>query len=109
MENIAKDTRMIFIESQNFRNTTCVRVETVILTYLTIRKIPFKKVHPYRKLKLLGINSPSYSVRKKNIVSFGEETISSCLYNEEIKQKIENLKKKDDFYDCLLMAITELL
>lgn len=98
----------IFVESQNYHNTKCIKIETVILTYLTLNNLPFKKVIPSKKLKLLNIDSTSYSIRKKGVVNLGEKILSCTPLPKNLNEKLINLKKKDDFYDCFLMAITEL-
>jgi Poxvirus A22 protein. len=103
-----KENEFFFVEIQNYRNTKCIKIETIIITYLIIHALPHKRVSPFRKIKLLQLDSSSYTKRKNAIISYGEKIVNNVIKSNAIKQKIENLKKKDDFYDCLLMAITEL-
>lgn len=98
-----------YIELQNRRNIQCIKIETMIETYLTLKNLPFKKVHPNKKLKILNLCSTSYYTRKKSVVSAGRKMIKKAIISQTLSEKIEGLKKKDDFYDCYLMAITELL
>jgi hypothetical protein len=103
-----------YIESQNYKNTRCVKIETVIVTFASLKKISFTKVQPYKKLKILDIDSSSYNKRKSGVVAIGEKIVgklasSNDLCPQHIMGKIQQLKKKDDFYDCILMAVTELL
>jgi Poxvirus A22 protein. len=100
-----------YIESQNFKNTKCIRVETAIITYLNLYNYKFKRVQPKKKLTKLSIDSTSYTSRKKGVVNIGEKMLyqDNIVVSEELNTKISALRKKDDFYDCFLMAITELL
>lgn len=96
------------IELQNFRNTRCVKIETVIATYLTLKNIHFNRIQAQTKLRRLNITTSSYSKRKKEAILKGEELIKQHEYSKII-DKISTLKKKDDLYDCILMAIVDLL
>lgn len=98
-----------FVEIQNYRNTKCIKIETVIITYLSINKLKFKKVHSFRKIKMLKLNSSSYHIRKKSVIELGERLLPSSLMSDSLKEKVNGLSKRDDFFDCFLMALTELL
>lgn len=110
MEKIcdAYPLRCVFIESQIFKNVKCLRIETVISTYLTLKNVSFKLVQSSRKYNLLGFASQNYRKRKKFVVEKGEEMLKTMQVSEQLKEKIDSLKKKDDFYDCVLMMCTEL-
>lgn len=98
----------VFIEAQIFKNAKCLRIETVIATYLTLNKIPFKLVQASKKYRLLGFSSHDYRLRKKFVVEKGAEMLKDAVTSDDIRQRIKDLKKKDDVYDCILMMFTEL-
>lgn len=102
------DIEKYFIELQNYRNVKCIKIETAIETYLRINRLYFAKVHPFKKLKSLGIFSSSYFIRKKRVVEHGEKFLTHVVLSQKVSSKLSELKKKDDFFDCFLMAITEI-
>jgi hypothetical protein len=81
-----------YIESQNYKNTRCVKIETVIVTFASLKKISFTKVQPYKKLKILDIDSSSYKKRKSGVVAIGEKIVAklaSCdLCSQHTTEKI---------------------
>jgi uncharacterized membrane protein len=97
-----------FIEVQYHKNSKCTKIETVILTYLTINNLRYKKVHPFHKIKVLNLDSSSYSVRKKSVIEHGKIKLKETIISDQLLDKLDELKKQDDFFDCLLMAWTEL-
>ena len=103
-----KNIDSYYIEKQVSKNTKCKIIETVIITYCKLKNINFNSVNAKGKNKLLKDGSQNYYFRKKDIVKTGEKYLESIIKSDNIKKKITELTKKDDFYDCLLMALTEL-
>ena len=101
----------VFIESQIFKNASCLKIETIISTYLTLKNIPFKMVQSSKKYRVLEMDSEKkkiYRERKKFVVEKGEELLKKTEVEKTVVDKIQQLKKKDDFYDCVLMMFTEI-
>jgi hypothetical protein len=101
------DIDKCFVENQVFSNTVCIKIQTIIETYCHMNKIYCKKVSPTKKFNVLNIDHSSYDIRKKNSVKYGTEYINKMNLDQDLLEKINRLKKKDDFYDCILMMITE--
>lgn len=96
------------IESQIFGNAACVKIQTIIETYCVINDIECTSVPAVRKFKILSIPKPTkYSDRKKIVIEYGSNVIEKYA-TPVIRDRVDKLQKKDDFYDCLLMAISEL-
>ncbi len=95
------------IENQVYNNTTCIKIQTIIEAYCFINKIKCKKVSPKKKFTVLNLEHDTYRKRKQNSIKYGEEIIKTMTISDELREKISNLKKKDDFYDCLLMMLTD--
>jgi hypothetical protein len=97
-----------YIELQSFHNARCSKIETVLATYLTEHGLSFSRVRAQDKLKKHDITTKNYVMRKKEAIRIGEIELQKHSYGC-ITEKINSLKKKDDFYDCVLMAVTELI
>lgn len=99
----------VYIELQVWKNNMCSKIETIQSTFLYLRQIQYKKVTAQSKLKLFNITTSTYSVRKAEAVRIGKELLLAHTCTNEVIVRLESLKKKDDFYDCVLMAVTELI
>lgn len=100
-----ENVNCFYIESQIYFNTKCVRIESILQSLLFSKGIKFEKINAKRKLILFNIGTKSYSKRKRSCIKLGEELIKLTI--NECEEKIKTLTKKDDFYDCVLMAITK--
>lgn len=109
MDNLVEESEKFYIESQNYKNTKCVRLESAIITYCIVHKLAYTGIKAKKKIKMLNIDTSNYYRRKKGVVSKGEELLKRCTVSEELLTQISELSKKDDFYDCFLMAFTELV
>lgn len=96
------------VEQQVRANSVCVRIQTAIECYCYAKRIPYRSVPAARKFAQLSIVKPkAYSARKRASVKYGSSVLAE-LADGETTRRVEALNKKDDFYDCLLMAIGEL-
>jgi len=96
----------INIELQISKNTKCKRFEYHIESYCEIKNISFIKINPKNKFKLMNELCPKqYYKRKKKIIEIGNKLISE----NKIKCPEIIFKKKDDIFDCILMAFTKYL
>jgi len=96
----------INIELQISKNTKCKRYEYHIESYCEIKKISYNKINPKNKFKLINEICPKqYYKRKKRIIEIGNNLIAE----NKIKCPEIPFKKKDDIFDCILMAYTKYL
>lgn len=94
----------INIELQISKNIKCKRYEYHIESYCEIKNILFKKINPKNKFKLLNEICPKqYRKRKNKIIEIGNKLISE----KKITCPDICFKKKDDIFDCILMAFTK--
>uniref|UniRef100_A0A6C0JPY8 Mitochondrial resolvase Ydc2 catalytic domain-containing protein n=1 Tax=viral metagenome TaxID=1070528 RepID=A0A6C0JPY8_9ZZZZ len=106
-----------YVEQQVSKNKNCCKIQCIIETYLCIKRKKYKTVNAKKKYKAFSffekdeyINCKSgqkYRKRKNFVISKGSELLNEYTFDDEMKKKIESLKKEDDFYDCLLMEYTE--
>lgn len=96
------------IERQVATNQTCVKVQTAIECFCHHNGIRYTVVPAARKFAQLGVERPpKYQDRKRASVDYGSRVLPSVA-SPEIIARVALLKKKDDFFDCLLMALGEL-
>ena len=94
----------INIELQISKNNKCKRYEYHIESYCEIKKISFKKINPNNKFKTMNEICPKkYYQRKNKIIEMGNKLISE----NKIKCPEILFTKKDDIFDCILMAFTK--
>jgi hypothetical protein len=98
-----------YIESQLTFNSKCTKIETILKTLLFAKGLKFKTVRPATKYKVLDpeMSNKSYTIRKKWVVTKGTELLSQFEISAALRERFDGLDKKDDFCDCILMAVTE--
>jgi len=105
LEKLLPVIKSIHVEKQVSKNTKCLKIEAAINTFCLCNKLIFELINARLKTVLLNIpKSTSYYNRKKKIVEFGTILLDNKTILYDNREKINNLEKKDDFFDCLLMA-----
>lgn len=107
--------KFILIERQmsfgsNKNNTLALKIAQHCLSYFTFMYGKFKNLieYPaYHKTQILDAPSKMLKpARKKWAVQKAIEILSARDYNKDILKKLNDVKKKDDMSDCILMNLS---
>lgn len=98
----------IFIERQLSKNLKCYKYQTVIETFCILNNILYDFINPKNKFKKMKVNIEDikkYKKRKDKSIELGYKLIKENLIYIDV-DKVNKLPKKDDLFDCILMAYT---
>ncbi len=97
----------IYMEQQLLTNILCQKMETATLAFAVLNSIEFRRVPAKQKFTRLQIPYTDYTDRKKKSIKVGKEMFESqVVASQAIRDRVSALVKQDDFFDCVLMALT---
>ncbi len=97
----------LFLEKQMSINSVCIKFQTACETYCILKEKKYRLVSPKHKFDFFKVHFKNYYERKQWVISKGKEILFKKYPNSIFVDKVLQSKKKDDFFDCLLMSITE--